>query len=224
MIDGSAHLGGSLQFEWDYTEVVLALLNVKQIAALRKEMLDVFIGRFQTTKTLANWEEEYRRTMLLDILHPPGDQYAVLNEPRRRIGDYDEDMEINPAIPAFFDAVADESLLDEHIGERSKLIIDREIGGESVARMAWQLQDCRMSYSPKRQLCIIPREAKYGDAVYILDGCSIPLVLRGGPTRWQIVGGAYVHGIMDGLQPGEPVPTERPYPNGGDSREEIWLV
>jgi hypothetical protein len=45
-----------------------------------------------------------------------------------------------------------------------------------------------------------PCRARQGDAVAILFGCSIPLILRRVPLQevWQIIGEAYVHGYMNG--------------------------
>lgn len=39
-----------------------------------------------------------------------------------------------------------------------------------------------------------------GDSVCIVAGCRVPIVLRrrGGGSRYGLVGGAYVHGFMDG--------------------------
>ena len=47
---------------------------------------------------------------------------------------------------------------------------------------------------------MVPCRARQGDAVAILFGCSIPLILRKVPLReaWQIIGEAYVHGNMNG--------------------------
>jgi hypothetical protein len=49
---------------------------------------------------------------------------------------------------------------------------------------------------------LIPQRARVGDHICILYGCSVPVVLRKMVTSidhwWEIVGEAYVHGIMDG--------------------------
>ena len=50
---------------------------------------------------------------------------------------------------------------------------------------------------------LIPQNANVGDQICILYGCSVPVVLRKLPgsidnSRWQLIGDAYVHGIMDG--------------------------
>jgi hypothetical protein len=50
---------------------------------------------------------------------------------------------------------------------------------------------------------LIPQNARVGDRICILYGCSVPVVLRKHivPDEgyyWQLVGDAYVHGVMDG--------------------------
>lgn len=47
---------------------------------------------------------------------------------------------------------------------------------------------------------LIPRNAKVDDMVCILYGCSVPVVLRKQEDKncWQLIGEAYVHGVMDG--------------------------
>ena len=44
-----------------------------------------------------------------------------------------------------------------------------------------------------------PRSCEQGDVVYILYGCSVPVILRPiGPEYYNFVGECYVHGMMDG--------------------------
>ncbi|KAM0254725.1 hypothetical protein ACHAQJ_006507 [Trichoderma viride] len=53
---------------------------------------------------------------------------------------------------------------------------------------------------PKDLFGLAPRETKEGDLVCILFGCTVPVVLRPmkDPEFYQLVGEAYVHGVMDG--------------------------
>lgn len=37
-----------------------------------------------------------------------------------------------------------------------------------------------------------------GDAICVVQGCSIPLVMRPKGDHWILIGESYVHGIMDG--------------------------
>jgi hypothetical protein len=43
-----------------------------------------------------------------------------------------------------------------------------------------------------------PRNMEEGDAVFVLYGCSVPVVLRPKGEHWSLVGEAFVAGIMDG--------------------------
>jgi hypothetical protein len=50
---------------------------------------------------------------------------------------------------------------------------------------------------------LVPQNARVGDQICVLYGCSVPVVLRklsvsNDKSCWQLVGDAYVHGIMDG--------------------------
>jgi hypothetical protein len=58
----------------------------------------------------------------------------------------------------------------------------------------------RMMVTVEGHVGMAPCRARLGDAVVVLFGCSIPLVLRRVGTReaWQVVGEAYVHGYMNG--------------------------
>jgi len=59
------------------------------------------------------------------------------------------------------------------------------------------------NYNAQPIVGLIPRCAKAGDAVCIIYGCSVPVVLReqrgeNDHHYWQLIGEAYVHGHMDG--------------------------
>lgn len=48
-------------------------------------------------------------------------------------------------------------------------------------------------------LGLVPIASRRGDAVFVLQGCNVPMVLRGlSHNRYQIVGGAYLQGFMAG--------------------------
>ena len=50
------------------------------------------------------------------------------------------------------------------------------------------------------QIGAAPDEAQKGDMVYVLMGCSVPVVLRktARPDEYEFVGECYLHGFMDG--------------------------
>jgi hypothetical protein len=51
-------------------------------------------------------------------------------------------------------------------------------------------------------LCLVPAEARTGDRLWLVRGGRVPLVLRPrgdvADDAWELVGEAYVHGIMYG--------------------------
>lgn len=57
----------------------------------------------------------------------------------------------------------------------------------------WSL--CRTSGG---KLGWVPNVARQGDAIHVAAGSSLPLVLRRKDYMYELVGTAYVHGIMDG--------------------------
>ena len=91
-----------------------------------------------------------------------------------------------------------------------------------------RLRNTRIAVSPKQQICILPAKTQIGDVVCILRGCNVPFVLH--PTAYEriyeVVGGAYVHGVMDG-EAVAPFPFGAPegtYKNRNDASEDIWLI
>ncbi|KAI8303511.1 hypothetical protein K4K59_013205 [Colletotrichum sp. SAR11_240] len=57
----------------------------------------------------------------------------------------------------------------------------------------------RFSTTAEGRLCMIPREGRKGDRVCLLLGSEVPFVLRPtGAGMYEVVGDAYVSGVMDG--------------------------
>jgi hypothetical protein len=52
---------------------------------------------------------------------------------------------------------------------------------------------------------LLPASAKEDDLIFVLYGCSVPVVLRREPGsadsdfKYELIGECYVHGVMDGL-------------------------
>jgi hypothetical protein len=86
--------------------------------------------------------------------------------------------------------------LPEHVEEFLKVIRD----------VIWNRRTFRSKVNDDTDrllVGLIPQHAKIGDQICILYGCSVPVVLRKLPRfidefGWQLIGDAYVHGIMDG--------------------------
>lgn len=95
-------------------------------------------------------------------------------------------------------------------------------------RLCTRLRNTRIAVSPMQQLSILPAKTQIGDVVCILRGCNIPFVLRRTAYGkvYKVLGGAYVHGVMDG-EAIAPFPHSAPegiYKNRNDASEDIWLT
>lgn len=69
-------------------------------------------------------------------------------------------------------------------------------------------------------LGLAPEDARIGDFVAVLEGGNVPYILRkreqtseGSIERWELIGEAYLDGIMDG----EGTAT-------GETMQEIWIT
>ena len=95
-------------------------------------------------------------------------------------------------------------------------------------RLCTRLRNTRIAVSPKQQICILPAKTQIGDVACILRGCNVPFVLR--PTAYEriyeVVGGAYIHGVMDGemVAPFPFCAPEGAHKNRNDASEDIWLI
>ncbi|MCJ1379676.1 hypothetical protein MMC17_002778 [Xylographa soralifera] len=64
----------------------------------------------------------------------------------------------------------------------------------------------RLMFLAQRRICrtekgyigIVPRTAEKGDSVGLFKGGAVPLLLRSEDDKWELVGDAYIHGIMNG--------------------------
>lgn len=75
-----------------------------------------------------------------------------------------------------------------------------------------EIHSRRLFLSDKGYVGLAPDDAQTGDVVCILFGALVPFVLREkvGRRQYQLIGEAYVYGIMDGefLATGDTVPEE----------------
>jgi hypothetical protein len=59
-------------------------------------------------------------------------------------------------------------------------------------------QSSRRCLTSKRLLGQVPHDTREGDCVMIVLGAVVPFILRSCEDRYQMVGQAYIHGIMKG--------------------------
>jgi hypothetical protein len=103
---------------------------------------------------------------------------------------------VMPDMKAINDILEDVGSLDPTLDERKKKL-ERDF--DSISESFRVAYSCRRLFRTKKNYLGIAAESlKKGDAVWILAGAAVPLVLR--PAKdggWKLVGETYVHGIMN---------------------------
>ncbi|KAK7211726.1 hypothetical protein V2G26_018904 [Clonostachys chloroleuca] len=56
----------------------------------------------------------------------------------------------------------------------------------------------RLARTKMGYLAVVPADSCPGDPVALFEGCKTPLVLKEKGNQWELVGPAYVHGVMQG--------------------------
>ena len=84
-------------------------------------------------------------------------------------------------------------------------LIDRQTSSamvEFLQRVSSVIWNKRLILCEKERFGLGPTDAKIGDIICVLLGCSVPVVLRehvmGQEKYYQFIGEAYVYGMMDG--------------------------
>jgi hypothetical protein len=94
----------------------------------------------------------------------------------------------------------------QHFGDRHQLSKDyavilsaQHLLGDFPGPWSW-----RFCVTETGLIGMVPREAQKGDVICVMDGASVPFVLRQStdsmrvPSTYQLVGESYIHGMMDG--------------------------
>jgi hypothetical protein len=76
-------------------------------------------------------------------------------------------------------------------------LVHREYA-ELVASRADYIASRRMIRSRKAYIGLAPNPTKAGDYIALVKGGRVPLVLRPKGNDWELIGDAYVHGIIYG--------------------------
>ena len=92
---------------------------------------------------------------------------------------------------------------DTWITRRDRRRFMREI--EDIKALETMGHDWRFAVTETGFYCLAPRKVKESDEVVILHGGKVPMVIRpvkgrseDGESCYEVIGGAYVHGFMDG--------------------------
>lgn len=131
------------------------------------------------------------RSAMAHLLYLSRDEYDVLERPEQA------------SLLSNITSIDIEELLSTDLNDhvRTYLEIVRDVVWNRRTFQARPEHDLDKSGTPL--VGLLPQAAKVGDMLCILYGCSVPVVLRksvdtDGTDSWQMVGDAYVDGIMDG--------------------------
>jgi Heterokaryon incompatibility protein (HET) len=80
----------------------------------------------------------------------------------------------------------------------NRRVTDRRRVGSFVNRMELLIEGRRLVKTSKGYLGLAPGRAELGDVVALVKGGQLPLILRASGSHWELVGDAYVHGMMQG--------------------------
>lgn len=110
--------------------------------------------------------------------------------------------------------IIDQDSNDTAVDEPFKQEISTYIEDESLHRytsaMSAAASGRRLGVTKGGRLCLLPPLSQEGDRIYVPLGAQTPFVIREHPAnkenslwRWEIVGEAFVEGIMDGEEMGK---------------------
>ncbi|KAH7324724.1 heterokaryon incompatibility protein-domain-containing protein [Stachybotrys elegans] len=92
-----------------------------------------------------------------------------------------------------------EGLPDRNLPDHVKLEIFQSRTGRFLGSMTQAIINRTFVKTIDGQMGLGPYQAEAGDVVVILYGCQVPVVLRPqAEGRYEVVGSAYIHGVMDG--------------------------
>jgi hypothetical protein len=97
------------------------------------------------------------------------------------------------------DRRADKRLTPEelnHVNTYMEISEGREVPEELMTLTGW-----RFGKTTSDMYCMLPPQTRIGDVLCVLNGGQVPLLLRpklGVEEKFELVGEAYVHGLMDG--------------------------
>ena len=86
-------------------------------------------------------------------------------------------------------------ILDDLTGDRALEALKDSFTGSTLHRAA---EERRAFVTVSRRLGIGPKHLRDGDAIVVLSGVDVPFILREHSDVCEVIGEAYVDGIMDG--------------------------
>ena len=169
-----------------------------------------------------SWEETLWRTLLWDQFSLGSIQFDDAEDREDSLASRNEAAQFTQS-PELRDIQQRRSAgLEFHGGVTHVLVVD------TLLIMA---KSHRLVVSPCKRLCMVPEQTQSGDSIHILAGGELPIVLRPRGFEefrpvYEIVGPAYVHGMMDGeAVVDSPKRVSTGDPDAYDSAlDPIWLV
>lgn len=95
-------------------------------------------------------------------------------------------------------AYINEGISNRHSGRLSQWTKPNLSRSVTAAEIGQVMEDQKPMITAKGHLGRVPQSAGQGDAIFILLGCSMPVVLRACDAEYDVVESCYVHGCMEG--------------------------
>jgi hypothetical protein len=83
-------------------------------------------------------------------------------------------------------------------GSINQRVVDRQSVMSFINRMEPLVEGRRLAKTRREYLGLVPGGAELGDAVALVKGGQLPLILRASGSHLELMGDAYVHGMMQG--------------------------
>lgn len=181
----------------DLVEEVLRTVNISDPdwKAWFREWEPPGITPFVDTLSYWNNKDTYWRTLMLDITRPVGWPTRITGADliiyRHLFANWSTSRRA-PLLRDKLNSPANLALYEKTRASNSTIVEDfDDILGDHLH--GWSL--CRTSGG---KLGWVPNVARAGDTIHVAGVSSLPLILRRKGGTYQLVGTAYVHGIMDG--------------------------
>ena len=181
----------------------------------------IYLGRVSNIKILEQWHERFKfhptaaaAQWLPDYLRPNDgrDEKAITTEPAKlgqeltyftsedRFHSYWRTLMTDCTRP--YIKRLGPSDISELEPQWNKWLYNHDTYISDIGDIFNIFQDWQFVTSDQDYYCMVPREGSMeGDHIVILDGSKVPMLLRpieGQSRSYSFVGGAYVHGFMDG--------------------------
>ncbi|KAG0649120.1 Heterokaryon incompatibility protein [Hyphodiscus hymeniophilus] len=106
--------------------------------------------------------------------------------------------------PSWYKRAFEHALVNSGTGDvRPQRMINQSkstVTAELLARVQSVIWNRRFAITDQGAYGLVPANAQSGDAIMILHGASVPVILRRLDSSYCLIGESYIHGAMDGLK------------------------